>query len=208
MMQFDDEFPKALLNFMDYEGMEYSQNRWFSFLDSAVLYSMVKLRNPKRVVEVGSGYSTKVIRQAHSGTIICIDPTPQADIEKYATLHIKSRVQDVPPDVFEDTDLLFIDSSHVWGAGDLPYLYDKAFPRLKPGSLVHSHDIFIPDDYPPGWKPRGYNEQYMLEAYLKKNENWAVLYPSYFMATRFPAEVIEVFGTAASTGSLWMVKCS
>ena len=206
-MQFDETLPLAFLSQGDFE-IDFEDNGWFSLIDSAVTAAFMRLRKPSRVVEVGSGFSTKAIRQGYTGTLVCIDPAPQADIESLASLHIKARVETVSVDIFEDTDVLFIDSSHIWQAGDLPFLYEKAFDRLKPGSLVHSHDIFLPEDYPPGWKPRGYNEQYMLKAYLKKNDNWTVLWPGYYMATRFPAACEQTFGTAFPAGSLWMVKCS
>ncbi len=202
---FDDRFPKVFLSVADFR-IDYEPNGWFSFIDSSVLAAFLRLRNPKKVVEVGSGYSTSVMRQAYSGELICIDPAPRSDIDRFASLHIKDRVENVPVDLFESADVVFIDSSHVWRLGDLPFLYGKVFPVLRPGTLVHSHDIFLPDDYPLGWKPRGYDEQYMLEAYLKKNDEWAVLWPGYFMSTRRRKDMEPVFGGEFAAGSLWMVK--
>jgi hypothetical protein len=37
---------------------------------------------------------------------------------------------------------------------------------LRPGVLVHIHDIWLPRDYPPDWRYRYYSEQYLLAAFL------------------------------------------
>ena len=49
-------------------------------------------------------------------------------------------------------DVLFIDSSHtVKIGGDVNYLFLEVLPRLKPGVIVHVHDIFFPFDYRRDW---------------------------------------------------------
>jgi predicted O-methyltransferase YrrM len=206
-MQFSPDVPREFMKRADFKGMVHEVNGWFSYVDSAVLYAMVKLRGPEKIVEVGCGVSTGIIRQAYSGELICIDPYPQANIKGLATRHLAAKVETLHPQTFEGTDILFIDSSHVWEAGDLPYLYNQVFPLLDKGTLVHSHDIFLPDDYSPAWTNRHYNEQYHLRAFLKANENWLVIWPGYYMATRHKEEVFDVFDDASSVGSFWMVKC-
>ena len=48
--------------------------------------------------------------------------------------------------------ILFIDSSHVVSYGsDTVYELTAILPILKPGVLVHIHDIFLPYDYPSDW---------------------------------------------------------
>ena len=49
------------------------------------------------------------------------------------------------------------------------FLYHQVLPILKPGVLIHVHDIFTPKDYLDEWlheKVFFWNEQYLLEALL------------------------------------------
>ena len=95
---------------------------------------------------------------------------------------IRKRVEDVPLDVFEAleaNDILFIDSSHVIRPhGDVLCEFQQIIPRLKPGVLVHVHDIFTPRDYPERWlrtERRLWNEQYLLETMLAHNPRYSVV---------------------------------
>jgi predicted O-methyltransferase YrrM len=187
--------------------MEYIENGWFGRNDSAVYYSMVKMRNPRRLIEVGSGYSTRIADQACKGTLVCIDPSPRADVGEYCDHLLEVKVQTLDPQTVADCDMLFIDSSHIWGAGDLPFLFGKVFPLLKAGTAIHFHDIFLPDDYSPAWAPRHYDEQYHLRDFLNGHPEYQTLWPGYYMATRRTQEVIDIFGDAKCMGSFWMVKC-
>ena len=46
-------------------------------------------------------------------------------------------------------DILFIDSSHIAMPGtDVDRLFLDVLPRLASGTLVHIHDITLPDAYP------------------------------------------------------------
>jgi len=58
---------------------------WFSRLDAAVLYSLIRHHRPRRVIEVGSGHSTRFVAQAvadgaFSCAITAIDPAPRATV--------------------------------------------------------------------------------------------------------------------------------
>lgn len=121
---------------------------------------------------------------------------------------VKQKVEDVDLaffDAFEENDLLFIDSSHVSKAGsDVNYLFFEVLPRLKPGVVVHIHDIFLPDEYPKVWvidQGRNWNEQYLLRAFLQFNREWEILWAAHFMGTRHTMAVQQTFprrsGTAA-----------
>src|SRR5207247_5820903 len=76
-------------------------------------------------------------------------------------------------------DVLFIDSSHtVKIGGDVNYLFLEVLPRLKPGVIVHVHDIFLPFEYPREWVRddfRFWAEQYLLQAFLTFNSEFQVL---------------------------------
>ena len=192
------------------ELMEWTPNQQFSYTDSATLAAVVKAWEPRKVIEIGCGFSTAIIRQALHGDLICIDPEPRNDIRDLADAWIEKRVEHTPTEIFEALgarDILFIDSSHrVLQGGDLPFLFFEVLPRLRPGVFIHFHDIFLPDDYPPGWAPRGYGEQYLLRALLEGSEDYGVMYPGYFMATRHPEEVKDALGDNRSSGSFWLIK--
>jgi hypothetical protein len=75
------------------------------------------------------------------------------------------------------------------------------------------HDIFLPDDYPPGWEGRLYSEQYMLAAWLLGGERAEVVFPAYYVGTqpRFADAVSAVFdhpglaGVSRGGGIFWML---
>ncbi len=61
---------------------------------------------------------------------------------------IEKRGQDVDEELLKTADILFIDSSHVSKIGsDVNFLMLDIVPQMKPGSVVHWHDILIPGDY-------------------------------------------------------------
>lgn len=147
---------------------------WFPPLDGAVAYSLVRARRPKRIVEVGSGHSTRLLSRAlvdigadnglGSGEIVAIDPAPRADIAGLPGVHVApTTLQAAAPDLLGGLvagDMLFIDSSHILMPGsDVDLLLNRILPGLPSGILVHIHDIFLPFDYPAVWGWRNYNEQ-------------------------------------------------
>ena len=139
---------------------------WFPSLDAAVAYALVRERKPQRIVEVGSGHSTRILARAECGVgeIVAIDPMPRTDIVGLPGVRVvPSTLQAAPAEVFDGLkagDVLFIDSSHILMPGsDVDILLNRVLPRLPAGVLVHIHDIFLPDPYPESWRWRGYNEQ-------------------------------------------------
>ena len=144
---------------------------WFAGLDAAAAYAIVRHRRPRRIVEVGSGHSTRfMVRAVRDGGFDCavaaIDPAPRADIGELPVTLIRDVVQKAGREVFgalEEGDVLSIDSSHIMMPGsDVDLLFGEVLPLLPAGALVHVHDIFLPWPYPPEWEPRGYNEQNAL----------------------------------------------
>ncbi len=95
---------------------------------------------------------------------------------------MRQKVKDVDVVFFsalEENDILFIDSSHmIRPEGDVLFEYLELLPTLKPGVLVHVHDIFTSRNYPREWlqdEVRMWNEQYLLEAFLTHNRNWKII---------------------------------
>jgi len=141
---------------------------WFPRLDAAAAYAMVRALEPQRIVEVGSGHSTRFMARAVAdgklGTrITAIDPAPRASLEGLNVRWLKHPVQAAEAALFEqleERDILFIDSSHQLKPGsDVEFLLERVLPRIAKGVRVHFHDIFLPDPYPAAWAWRRYNEQ-------------------------------------------------
>ena len=129
---------------------------------------MVRSTRPKRIVEVGSGHSTRFLARAVADggldtRITAIDPKPRATIRGLDVEWLQTHVETLPYGAFAAlgaNDILFIDSSHQLKPGsDVEFLMSEVIPRLPSGVRVHFHDIFLPDDYPGQWAWRRYNEQ-------------------------------------------------
>jgi len=141
---------------------------WFPRLDAAAAYAMVRSTRPRRIVEVGSGHSTRFLARAVADggldtRITAIDPRPRAAIRGLAVEWLQTHVETLhhgPFAALGENDILFIDSSHqVKPGSDVEFLLNEVIPRLPAGVRVHFHDIFLPDDYPGQWAWRRYNEQ-------------------------------------------------
>ena len=146
---------------------------WFPRLDAAAAYAMVRETRPRRIVEVGSGHSTRFLARAVADGgldtgITAIDPQPRASISGLKVEWVRSPVQTLQAfPALEKDDILFIDSSHQLKPGsDVEFLVNHVVPRLPAGVRVHFHDIFLPDGYPPQWAWRRYNEQEAVAALI------------------------------------------
>lgn len=122
---------------------------------------------PKRIVEIGSGHSTRFMARAiQDGGLAtrldCIDPAPRATLNGLRVDWTKARLEttDYPFAELGEGDVVFVDSSHILMPGtDLDILFANVLPALKRGVVLHFHDIFLPWAYPESWAWRGYNEQ-------------------------------------------------
>jgi hypothetical protein len=141
---------------------------WFPRLDAAAAYAMVRTEPPRRIIEIGSGHSTRflaraVVDGALATHITAIDPEPRARIAGLEVEYLSFRVQETALDIFENLaagDILFVDSSHQMKAGsDVEFIMSRVVPKLPSGVRLHFHDIFLPDEYPAHWAWRRYNEQ-------------------------------------------------
>ncbi len=154
-------------------------NGYFDGLDAAIYYALIRDLKPRRIIEIGAGFSTRIAARAvarnlaegSSVELISVEPFPEprlTDASLPMTL-IRERVERVPMALFESlqaNDVLLIDSSHVAKfGGDVTREFLEILPRLQPGVWVHVHDIFFPHDYPADWLMKvrhAWNEQYLL----------------------------------------------
>jgi hypothetical protein len=166
---------------------------WFPRLDAAAAYAIVRAYKPPRIVEVGSGHSTRFMARAvRDGKFDCrltaIDPAPRADLSGLAGVQLVRRtLQEAGLDRFAEIragDVVFIDSSHLLMPGsDVDMVINRVLPLLPAGVLVHLHDIFLPDEYPAAWSWRGYNEQ-LVVAPLLLGGSVEIGFASHYAATR------------------------
>jgi len=188
---------------------------WFPRLDAAAAYAIVRMTRPRRIVEVGSGHSTRflarAVRDGSLGTqITAVDPQPRASIRGLALDWRAHPVQAADPALFgslEASDILFIDSSHQAKPGsDVEFLLGEALPRLAKGVRIHFHDIFLPDDYPDTWAWRRYNEQQAVAALLA--DGYAAEFSSHQAASGSLTGVLARLPLApgAKESSLWLRK--
>lgn len=200
----------------------YVYNGSFGEIDGDILYCMVRHFRPKKVIEIGSGWSTLLTAYALKknmqqtgllGELVSIEPYPPSFLkspDSGVTMLIDRPVQDVGLEVFDGlgpNDILFVDSSHVSKIGsDVNYEILEILPRLKKGVLVHVHDIFIPYEYPRKWVKDlriFWNEMYLLQAFLTNNHTYEVLWAGHWMKRKHPEVCARMFRSEASQ-SFWI----
>lgn len=168
--------------------------------DAEYLYNMIRLFKPKKLIEIGSGNSTLMARNAINKNIceagsnrcahICIEPYEQNWLEEIGVKIIRSKVEDVGIDIFKTlnkNDILFIDSSHIIRPqGDVLFEYLEILPSLNKGVIVHIHDIFSPRDYLDEWFGKYFwNEQYLLEAFLTNNKDFRIIGATNYLSHKY-----------------------
>jgi predicted O-methyltransferase YrrM len=193
---------------------------WFPRLDAATAYILVRDLAPRRIVEVGSGHSTRFMARAIADgrlatKLTSIDPKPRATIAGLPIERLATRVEEAglaPFAALAPGDVLFIDSSHRRAPGnDIAFLYDDVVPRLPEGAFLQIHDVFLPDAYPAGWAWRRYDEQELVAALLDSG-GFELLWSSHYAAARLPAAVAASAAgrlpllRGAHESSLWLRK--
>jgi hypothetical protein len=213
-------FPTAKRNDLEY----YYYNPSYPAGDGELLYNMLRHIKPKQIIEIGCGYSTLMIQNAikknkEEGSDCvheCIEPYEMPWLEKLPINIIRKKVEDIDLSFFqklEESDLLFIDSSHmIRPQGDVLFEFLQILPLLNKGVIVHVHDIFTPRDYPEQWIKefsRFWNEQYLLEAFLSNNSKYQVLLAANFLVHHYREELLAVCPVLAKQkeqepGSFWI----
>lgn len=193
---------------------------WFPGLDAAAAYTLVRRLKPARIVEVGSGHSTRFLTRAVrdgglATQLTAIDPQPRADLAGLPITLIRKTLQEAGTGAFAGLaagDFAMIDSSHILMPGsDVDLMLNTVLPALPSGVIVHVHDIFLPDGYPASWEWRGYNEQQGV-APLIASGGYDLLFASRYVRTRMAERVAGgVIGRlplveGAFEASLWLRK--
>jgi predicted O-methyltransferase YrrM len=194
-------------------------NSYFSGLDAAVYYALIRHLQPHRIIEIGGGYSTQIAAKAleanRKGKLVCVEPYPERlnGSERNVEL-IQKRVEELSLDFFsslEANDILFIDSSHtVKFRSDVCFEFLEILPRLAPEVWVHVHDIFFPHDYPAEWlinRRLALNEQYLLEAFLSFNKTFAPQLANYWLCLEHGEAAARLWPKANNpASSFWMKR--
>jgi hypothetical protein len=199
-------------------------NESYSWGDAQLLHAMIRELRPRRVHELGSGQSTLVLagacrRNAEDGHPVhyeVVDPYPTVAppgtpgiaafrLERAETLGDAWFAQ------LDDGDVLFVDTTHTVKVGsDVNRIVLDVLPLLRPGVIVHFHDVFLPYEYPRAWlEDYGlyWSEQYLLQAFLSGNPSWEVLVPLHALARADEARLRAVLPGAPAglgPGAFWI----
>lgn len=209
-------------------GQYHISNDNFGFSSAALLHTMIRTHNTRKLVEIGGGFSSLIslhaLRLNHGDDFRfdCVEPYPRPWLEETLRAQpgarlLKQPVEQLAPNMLADlaeNDILFIDSSHcVRLASDVNFLFLQVIPRLKPGVIVHIHDIYIPYEYPRvhfhGRQKLFWNEQYLLQALLTDNPRLEVILPGFFVQKDMENEFAAAFpaydpAKHRRTSSFWM----
>lgn len=203
----------------------YFENDFYSYTDGIILYSMIRHFKPKRIIEIGSGFSSAVMLDTNEFhfnneiNLTFIEPYPdrlkslmsENDKKQNKIIEIDSQLVELGYfDKLEAGDILFIDSTHVSKTGsDVNYILFEILPRLRKGVLIHFHDIFYPFEYPKEWvfQGRNWNEDYILRAFLLYNNKFEILLFSDYIHKHHKEAFADMPLTYKNYGgNMWIVK--
>jgi hypothetical protein len=208
-------------------GLRYRfENPSYSYADGTLLHTMLRWLRPKRLIEVGSGYTSALTLDTNErfldNGLDCtfIEPYPdlllsllrEGDRERIRIL--PTRLQDVDLSIFDSLqarDVLFIDSTHVSKVNsDVNRLFFEILPRLAPGTFIHIHDVFAGFEYPLPWlrEGRAWNEQYVLRAFLQFNDRFGIRLFGNYIVNRHPDWFRTTMPLCLNNpgGALWMER--
>ena len=222
-------YPPPFTNEKDNKYRYHYKNDFYPHSDAIFLYLVLRYFKPKRVIEIGSGYSSAVMLDTNQQYLdngvkfTFIEPYPKRlyslmnEKDKEDNIILDKKVQDTNINIFEqlgENDILFIDSSHVSKTGsDVNHIFFEILPKLKKGVLIHFHDIFYPFEYPEYWvttffKGFGWNEAYLLRSFLMYNKNFKILLFNTYMQKFHEPWFTENMPLCMESqgGSIWLKK--
>jgi hypothetical protein len=207
----------------------YYNNDSYMSGDAEYLYNIIRFFKPRKLIEIGSGYSTLMANKAikknfeespeNNISHICIEPYEQDWLSRMNIELIRKKVEDLNLDIFKTlkkNDILFIDSSHIIRPqGDVLFEYLQILPILNEGVIVHIHDIFSPKDYLDNWVLNDHllwNEQYLLEAFLSSNNSYKIIAALNYLSHSYKDEFCSkapIFKIQSNRepGGFWIQKC-
>lgn len=227
LKQFEPYYESMPFNAHKTSGMRYYfENPAYSYSDAILLYCMIRHLQPRKIVEIGSGFSscasldTNQLFLNNSVEMTFIEPFPELllslitpeDVRRITI--IPHRLQDVPMEHFnrlEKNDILFVDSTHVSKVNsDVNRLFFEILPSLRSGVYIHIHDVFFPFEYPKEWifAGRSWNELYLLRAFLQYNNAFRIVLMNTFLE-RFHEDIFRgTFPLCLENrgGSIWIRK--
>jgi predicted O-methyltransferase YrrM len=202
------------------------ENPSYGYSDAIFLHCMIRHARPRRIIEVGSGYSSCVMLDTSElffdNRIACtfVEPYPERlrsllrddDLERIEILD--RRLQEITLDRFralEANDILFIDSTHVSKIGsDVNYIFAEILPALCPGVYVHFHDIIYPFEYPKEWiyEGRAWTEAYLLRAFLTFNHAYEIVLFNTFLERFHRDRFVRKMPLCLKNegGSIWLLR--
>ena len=203
-------------------------NVFFTYADAFGLYAMIRKLSPKKIIEIGSGFSSALILDTNeiffnkSIELTFIDPNPErlkTNIRQGEKINIvKKKIQEVDVKLFQSLqagDFLLIDTSHVSKSGsEVNHIYFNILPYLEKGVNIHIHDIFFPFEYPAQWivkENRSWNEIFLLRAFLAYNNHFKITYFNSFMEKKYIKYYKDHFPLALERnttvcGGIWIEK--
>jgi len=207
-------------------GLLYHYNNpHYSYTDAIILFCMLNHFRPRRLIEIGSGFSTCAILDVNRRCfdsriqITSIEPYPEllhSLVEKSNDLLtiVTGKLQDTDTGIFdqlESGDILFIDSTHISKlASDVNHIIFEILPRLKAGVIVQVHDIYLGFEYPDCWleEGRAWNEAYLLRAFLEYNEHFRTLLFISYLQNKYEAWFAQNMPDTLLNkgGCFWMEK--
>jgi hypothetical protein len=217
-MPFPEQPPARLRYVLD--------NNAFNYMDGLVLYAMLRHIQPRRLIEIGCGHSscaaldTNELFLENRIEYTFIEPYPQLlytlvkDSDRERIHVIQQRLQEVDLEIFaqlEAGDILFIDSTHVSRLNsDVNRIFFEILPALKPGVIIHLHDIYYPFDYPLEWHQEGrvWTEGYLARAFLEFNPAYEILFWGSYLNHFHQEKILQhmPLGVKNAGGSFWLKK--
>lgn len=179
-------------------------NNMYPQVDAEILYAMLRARRPQRLLEIGAGWSTRVVADALDANAgqgaateghRIFDPFPADHLRSLDAEVEAVPAERIPWAAFEELargDVLFIDTTHTVKPGnDVVRLILEVIPRLATGITVHIHDVFLPYCYPRFMFEGGFHwqEQYLVQALLAGNPALRVVMPTYALFRDRPGAI-------------------
>lgn len=215
------------------QNLFHLHNGSFSYGCAAPLHCIIREYKPKRIIEIGSGNSSKVIASAIELNIFDNHFTEYTIIDPYSSLNqsnfpkstniIRQPVELMNLEIFElleENDILFIDSSHVCKIGsDVNFEILEILPRLKKGVIIHFHDIPLPFEYSKTYATNSnfrvfWTESYLLQAFLICNNDFQIILPMSYLQKYYLEDLQNAFPHSTKTefgwvsGSFWLKRIS